>query len=62
MDMAAKKVGWLGRFNEGLKQLRKAQDLEPTSAMISFQTEWALFLLGKVVFSLSAQKDRPPCI
>ena len=35
------------RFKEALEQLRKAQDLEPTSALISFQTEWALFLDGK---------------
>jgi tetratricopeptide (TPR) repeat protein len=35
------------RFSEGLAQLRKAQDIEPTSAIISFQIEWALFLAGK---------------
>ena len=35
------------RFEEALVQLGKAQDLEPTSAMISFQTEWALFLAGE---------------
>lgn len=35
------------RFDESLVQLRKAQELEPTSAMISFQTEWALFLAGR---------------
>jgi TolB-like protein/Tfp pilus assembly protein PilF len=35
------------RFNAGLAELRKAQDLEPTSAFISFQIEWAQFLSGK---------------
>jgi TolB-like protein/Tfp pilus assembly protein PilF len=35
------------RFDEALSQLRKAQGLEPTSALISFQIEWALFLAGK---------------
>ena len=35
------------RFAEALDHLRKAQALEPTSAMISFQLEWALFLEGK---------------
>jgi len=35
------------RFNEALDQLHKAQDLEPTSALISCQIEWALFLAGK---------------
>jgi TolB-like protein/Tfp pilus assembly protein PilF len=35
------------RFDQGLVQLRKGQELEPTSAMISFQTEWALFLAGR---------------
>lgn len=34
------------RFNEALDQLRKAQALEPTSALISSQIEWALFLAG----------------
>jgi len=35
------------RFDEAIGELRQAQDLEPTSATISFQTEWALFLAGK---------------
>jgi len=35
------------RFNEALDQLHKAQGLEPTSALVSCQIEWALFLAGK---------------
>jgi tetratricopeptide (TPR) repeat protein len=35
------------RFDDALAQLRKAQQLEPTSALISSCIEWALFLEGK---------------
>jgi tetratricopeptide (TPR) repeat protein len=34
-------------FHDALTQLRKAQQLEPTSALISSSIEWALFLEGK---------------
>jgi TolB-like protein/class 3 adenylate cyclase/Flp pilus assembly protein TadD len=35
------------RYDEALQQLHRAQDLEPTSALISSQIEWALFLSGR---------------
>ena len=35
------------RFDEALTQLRIGQRLEPTSAFISSQIEWALFVAGK---------------
>jgi len=34
-------------FEDAVTQLRKAQQLEPTSALISSTIEWALFLEGK---------------